>query len=144
MNLTKPEFQPPFSPNKTALYPSLKKRVIEMAHRHAAHSVVIEGRASGTQLIQDLRHERTGVRPIPFSPEADKVTRMSNQSAQIEAGHVILPESAPWLDEFKAKLLAFPNGKFDDQVDSLSQFLAWAEYRKRSRARSSRHWGMYY
>ena len=124
-------------------YPFLKKRVIDMARRFAAHSVLIEDKGSGIQLIQDLQFEKTGVRPISITPEADKITRMSSQSAQIEAGHVILPESAPWLDEFKAEIMAFPNGRFDDQVDSLSQFLGWVEYNKRNRVRSGRHIGMY-
>ncbi len=44
----------------------------------------------------------------------------------IEAGHVLLPKSAPWLDDFLLEVLAFPYGRFDDQVDSLSQFLTWA------------------
>ncbi len=52
---------------------------------------------------------------------------------------MILPESAPWPDEFKAEIMAFPNGRFDDQVDSLSQFLGWVEHNKRFRARSGRH-----
>ena len=124
-------------------YPFLKKWVIAMAHRHGAHSVLIEDKGSGTQLIQDLRFEKTGVRPIPITPEADKITRMSNQSARMEAGHVFLPESAPWLDEFKAEIMAFPNGRFDDQVDSLSQFLGWAEHNKRFRVGGGRHYGMY-
>jgi predicted phage terminase large subunit-like protein len=124
-------------------YPGLKKRVIEMAHRYAAHSVLIEDKGSGTQLIQDLRYEKTGVRPIPIMPEGDKVTRLSNQSAHIEAGQVFLPEAAPWLEEFKAEIMAFPNGRFDDQVDSFSQFLGWAEFNKRYRARNGRVIGMY-
>ena len=124
-------------------YPLLKKRVIELAHRHAAHSVLIEDKGSGTQLVQDLRYEKTGVRPIPMTPDTDKETRMSNQSAHIEAGQVFLPESAPWLDEFKAEIMAFPNGRFDDQVDSLSQFLRWAEDRKRFRVVCGTHIGMY-
>jgi len=115
-------------------YPALKKRVIEMARRQRAHSVLIEDKGSGTQLIPDLRHAKTGVRPIAIQPEGDKVTRMSNQSAKIEAGQVYLPNDAPWLDDFKAELLAFPNGKFDDQVDSLSQFLTWAEQKMRRKA----------
>ena len=114
-----------------------------MAHRHAAHSVLIEDKGSGMQLIPDLRHEKTGVRPIGIIPEADKITRLSNQSSHIEAGQVILPESAPWLDEFKDEIMAFPNGRFDDQVDSLSQFLGWAEFNKRNRVVSGRHIGMY-
>ncbi len=124
-------------------YPFLKKRVVDMARRHAAHSVLIEDKGSGTQLIQDLRFDKTGVRPIAINPEADKVTRMSNQSPHIEAGRVILPEAAPWLDELKAEILAFPNGRFDDQVDSLSQFLGWAEHHKRFRVGSCRTIGMY-
>jgi predicted phage terminase large subunit-like protein len=115
-------------------YPHLKMRVIEIARRNKVHSVLIEDKGSGTQLIQDLRHGKTQVRPIEIKPEGDKVTRMSNQSAKIEAGQVFLPADAPWLVDFKAEVLAFPNGKFDDQVDSLSQFLSWAEGRKRNRA----------
>ena len=42
----------------------------------------------------------------------------------IERGHVLVPKSAPWLDAFRSELQAFPNGIHDDQVDSLSQFLA--------------------
>jgi predicted phage terminase large subunit-like protein len=116
-------------------YPFLRKRVIEMKQRWDARTVLIEDRASGTQLIQDLRKSKE-LRPIAVDPEADKVTRMSNQSAKIEAGQVWLPEQAPWLETFKAEILAFPNGKFDDQVDSVSQFIWWQEDRVRRRLRS--------
>ena len=51
--------------------------------------------------------------------------RMSAQSAKIEAGYVLLPERAPWLQDFQTEILQFPAGKHDDQVDSLSQFLNW-------------------
>jgi predicted phage terminase large subunit-like protein len=50
---------------------------------------------------------------------------MAAQSAKIEAGQVHLPKDAPWLDDFKSELLAFPKGHHDDQVDSVSQFLCW-------------------
>ena len=53
-------------------------------------------------------------------------TRMVAESARIEAGHVVLPRDAPWLGEFLNELMAFPNGRHDDQVDSVSQFLSWA------------------
>jgi phage terminase large subunit-like protein len=52
------------------------------------------------------------------------------QSAKIEAGHVHLPRDADWLDSFLLELLAFPHGKHDDQVDSVSQFLMWAALRE--------------
>jgi predicted phage terminase large subunit-like protein len=37
---------------------------------------------------------------------------------------VLLPKDAPWLAEFVSELLSFP-GRHDDQVDALSQGLAW-------------------
>ena len=48
---------------------------------------------------------------------------MEQQTPKIEAGRVFLPKDAPWLHEFKVEVMAFPNGKHDDQIDSLSQFL---------------------
>jgi hypothetical protein len=42
---------------------------------------------------------------------------------------VLPPRHAPWLDEFRSELLQFPHGRFDDRVDSLSQFLSWVANR---------------
>ncbi len=52
--------------------------------------------------------------------------RMEAQTPKIEAGQVFLPKDAPWLGVFLDELLAFPKGRHDDQVDSVSQFLKWA------------------
>ena len=68
-------------------------------------------------------------------PQGDKVTRMEAECARIEAGHVVLPRDAPWLAVFLNELLAFPNGRHDDQVDSVSQFLNWAWRRATRTAR---------
>ena len=38
----------------------------------------------------------------------------------------MLPKEAPWLATFLEELLAFPRGRHDDQVDSVSQYLKWA------------------
>jgi hypothetical protein len=50
---------------------------------------------------------------------------MYAQSARVEAGYVVLPRAAPWLDEFRSEILQFPRGRYDDQIDSLSQYLGW-------------------
>lgn len=105
-------------------YPDLKRSVVEEARRHDAGVVLIEDKGSGTHLIQELDDEGSP-RPIPIMPEGDKVTRMSAQSARIEAGYVYLPKRAPWLQDFQTEILQFPHGRHDDQVDSLSQFLGW-------------------
>ena len=41
---------------------------------------------------------------------------------------VYLPEKAAWLAAFESELAAFPNGKHDDQVDALTQFLRTLDY----------------
>ena len=105
-------------------YPDLKRRVVAEVGKHNANVVLIEDKSSGTNLIQDLRHEGK-VRPIAITPDADKITRMAAQSAKIEAEYVHLPEQAPWLADFMTELLQFPYGGHDDQVDSVSQFLGW-------------------
>ena len=95
--------------------------------------MLIEERGSGTALLQDISYnDIRSVREIfPVEPVGDKAMRMSAQSAGIEAGRVYIPERANWLDDFCTKILQFPDGRHDDQVDSLSPFLNWAE-RKRA------------
>ena len=51
----------------------------------------------------------------------------------IEAERVFFPKNAPWTADFLSEILAFPNGKFDDQVDSMTQFLIWQRDRERRR-----------
>ena len=86
--------------------------------------VLIEDRASGTQLIQDLRPQ-LGYRLKPYAPlpQMDKTTRLHAQTALFEGGKVLLPRVAPWLTEYLRELTSFPGTKYDDQVDSTTQAL---------------------
>jgi predicted phage terminase large subunit-like protein len=110
-------------------YPELRRKVISLAAEHRAITVLIEDAGPGMNLLQDLRTgmPRGMTRPVGVKPEGSKVDRMAAQSAKIEAGHVHLPNCAPWLGEFLTELLSFPNGRHDDQVDSVSQFLRWRQ-----------------
>ncbi|MGE0723516.1 MAG: phage terminase large subunit [Alphaproteobacteria bacterium] len=108
-------------------FPDLLRAVEEEASRHRAHRVVIEDVGPGKALIQSARPRLRN--PVAaYLPKVDKETRATQQSAVVEAGRVCLPLDAPWLAVFLSEILAFPNGRFDDQVDSLVQFLAWAEH----------------
>jgi predicted phage terminase large subunit-like protein len=106
------------------IYPDLKRAVIDQARLHQPTSILIEDRASGTQLIQDL--QRDGLARIqPCKPSADKRMRMSSVTAVIENGLVLIPREAHWLQDYLHELALFPNGRYDDQVDSTSQALGW-------------------
>jgi predicted phage terminase large subunit-like protein len=105
-------------------YPALKRAVREQQNLFNATEVLIEDKASGTQLIQELIAD--GCHGVTrYQPECDKVMRLHAQTAMIENGFVHIPESAPWLAEYLHEMTVFPNGKHDDQVDSTAQFLDW-------------------
>jgi predicted phage terminase large subunit-like protein len=105
-------------------YPDLKRAVHEQARQHRTEIVLIEDKASGTQLIQDLKVEGLcGVKPYEPLPGNDKILRLYAQSAEFESGRVLLPRSASWLDEYVREITGFPGSKYDDQVDSTTQAL---------------------
>lgn len=85
---------------------------------------MIEDKASGTQLIQDLKFEGLyGIRAYEAPKGSDKTLRLYAQTAEFESGHVFLPRSAPWLEAYVRELTSFPGSKYDDQVDSTTQAL---------------------
>jgi len=86
--------------------------------------VLIEDKASGTQLIQELIAD--GCHGVTrYQPTCDKIMRLNAQTAVIENGFVHIPEAAPWVAEYLHEMVVFPKGKHDDQVDSTAQFLDW-------------------
>lgn len=114
-------------------YPELRRRVVEEANRWKARVVLIEEAGTGIPLIADMMAEMRKVRqprsgrvswaPRSYRPQVDKLTRLCAQTAKLEDGRVLFPSAAPWLDALKRELLGFPQVRYDDQVDSVSQFL---------------------
>lgn len=125
-------------------FPDLKEAVYRLGYQWMADQIVIEDQGAGSSIIQQLSYERADKmpRPLKFQPVGDKVTRLATASPAIEQGRVYLPARAPWLNELRLELLQFPNGRHDDQVDSLSQFLIWVRDRERNRCTAT-HRGMF-
>ncbi len=109
-------------------FPDLLRTVMAHAETHHAKTILIEDANSGAALIQSLR-QQSQLNIIGVKVTLDKMTRAVQQSAAFEAGRILLPDAASWLAEFEKELLAFPNGRYDDQVDSTVQFLQWAAER---------------
>lgn len=116
-------------------YPALKKQIRKQAEIWQPDAVLMEDKASGQSLLQDLRRETELPPLIAVMPVQDKVTRFAAVTAMIEAGRLALPLDAPWLAEFERELLTFPQGRHDDQVDALSQYLNWLRGRKQADCR---------
>jgi predicted phage terminase large subunit-like protein len=101
-----------------------KRALREQQNLYRATELLIEEKASGTQLIQELITD--GCHGVThYQLECEKVIRLNAQTAMIENGFVHIPETAPWLAEYLHEMTVFPNGKHDDQVDSTAQFLDW-------------------
>jgi predicted phage terminase large subunit-like protein len=102
-------------------FPTLRRKVSEQAKLHKASQILIEDAGFGTALIQELKTANFSV--VGIKPEYDKKIRMAIQSAKFENGQVFFPKEAPWLRDLEDELFAFPSGRHDDQVDSVSQAL---------------------
>ncbi len=122
-------------------YPDLKRKVRELLLRWNADKVIIENASTGIPLVQELRADLRNSRCdrpdqyrastiITFQPILDKETRFAAQTTRLEEGMVVIPEQANWLREFKHELRALPNGRNDDQVDCMVQFLTWISTRR--------------
>jgi predicted phage terminase large subunit-like protein len=98
--------------------PKLVPAVKKMVAKHNLDYVGIEEVAAQALIVQQARQEGLTVRAL--RADRDKVSRAIPATVRCEAGQVFFPESAPWLDEFTAELLAFPHGAHDDQVDALA------------------------
>ena len=95
-------------------------------------AVIIEEKANGAALIDELRAEIPGV--IPFVPDAygDKVSRANRATPTWEAGCVELPADVPWVSDFVEEHAGFPLAAHDDDVDAGTQVLLWWAERRGS------------
>lgn len=103
-------------------FPDLQRAALQLRKTWLPNLIVIETSHTGFALKQDLEKRR--FREVRgHNPKGTKEERMATLTPMMERGEVRLTGSAPWLDPFLEECGQFPNGKFDDQVDALSQAL---------------------
>jgi predicted phage terminase large subunit-like protein len=115
-------------------YPKLKSAVREQYWKHTTEDdkvnvVVIEDKASGQSLIQDLKKSN---RNIPIRKEnklKDKEVAAIEISGSFESGNVFIRQDAHWMDTYISELVTFPNSQYNDQMDSTSQALKWLRFK---------------
>ena len=114
---------------KKVTFPELKRAVRAQDDLYHPTEILIEDKASGIQLIQELQNEgMPNVRKC--TPLGNKLMRLIAQTPTVESGLVFLPKSVPWLEAFLYEITIFPNGRYDDQVDSFSQALEWIKIKR--------------
>jgi len=103
-------------------FPELKRVLASLAGLWKPSAILVEDRASGQSLIQELKNTTT-LPIIPVRVDGDKQTRAQAVTPLMEAGKIFLPESAPWVSDFVEEMACFPNGVHDDIVDATTQAL---------------------
>ena len=116
-------------------FDDLRRKILDIKRRYPGGTLLIEDSPISKGLIQSL--EETSLNVTTYQPDTDKRSRLIAQSDLFAGGSVRLPQSATWLEDFTAELLAFP-GRHDDQVDALTQGLAWGREMWSHRLRSGR------
>jgi|TARA_R110000787_G_scaffold37078_1_gene94409 predicted phage terminase large subunit-like protein len=103
-------------------YPTLRKKAIERYNKHNPSTVLIEKKASGQSLIQDLGM----VMPIqPYNPDRDKEARAHAISSLFHNGRIWAPMDRSWAKDVVDECAAFPTGAHDDYVDTMTQAAIW-------------------
>ena len=100
-------------------FPELKVLAHEQYAEWEPDSVVVEAKASGQPLIDEMR--RSGIFVQDFTPGKgqDKIARMNAVSDMYSSGHVWFPETS-WAAATVEEILAFPAGENDDEVDAMT------------------------
>jgi predicted phage terminase large subunit-like protein len=103
-------------------FPELKEVALENYNFWDPDTVIVEAKASGLPLTHELRN--MGIPVVNFTPSKgnDKVSRVHSVSPLFEAGMVWVPDEV-FADELIEEVAAFPNGEYDDLVDSMTQAL---------------------
>ena len=97
-------------------YPDLRRMAASEYRKHRPDVCIVEKKASGQSLIQDMR--KSGLPVLEYTPDKDKQSRVYSASPMFEAGRVWLPKDRVWAIDLSDELLSFPYAQHDDQVDA--------------------------
>lgn len=107
----------------------LKVCVRRMYHEWKPDLVIVEDSANGSALVSDLRREEL-FRFKALAVNGAKEERFAVAADWLESGQLALLRNAPYFEELRRELLAFPEARHDDQVDTISLFVSRARLRR--------------
>lgn len=104
-------------------FPALVSEVRSSAAQYDPDSVLVEDKASGQQLIQQMSRY-AGFPITKITPTVDKEARAKIASPVLEQGLIYYPDK-DWAEEVILQCARFPKDRHDDLVDSCTQFWTW-------------------
>lgn len=129
-----------------ASFPDQKRALIRLCARYRPTKVIIEKSANGPAIKDSILSSREAYVPTPslVPAKGSKEERLHVHSDRVANGEVFLPENAPWKIEFVDEVVAFPQGRYDDQVDALSLLLDCTRRQNREFEDASEIGGSYF
>lgn len=110
--------------------PNLKVEAIESYNEYDPDIVLIEDKASGISLIQELRLTGMRIKALKRGKGDDKVSRAHIASVMLEQGVVWFPKDCGWVNEVIRQCASFPNAKHDDLTDTVTDALIFLRHFK--------------
>lgn len=111
--------------------PDLKAEAIESYKDYDPDIVLIEDKASGISLIQELKRTGMRIKALKRGAGDDKVSRAHIASVMLEQSVVWYPRECPWVNEVIRQCASFPNAKHDDLVDTVTDALIFLRHYKK-------------
>lgn len=106
---------------------ALRAKILECTRKTNCGTVLIERSPCSLGVAQSLNGYGLNLISIPVKD--GKQARAMRHVAAFEAGRVYFKRNAVWIPDLLNELLAFPASKHDDQVDSITQAITWADHK---------------
>ena len=103
----------------------LKARIVQLNKKWDPYQVLIE-KTNASRIMWSAMRQEGDLIPVLMAPDGSKLDRLVPQLDWLYDGYVAFPCQSDWWPALRDEMRAFPESRFDDQVDSISQFIRWA------------------
>ena len=105
--------------------PESERHLLALRAKWSPSFILIEKSSVSATLVQ--RWRRLGLNIRDADPDRDKVSRAWTAAVMMDNERIFFPQSALWIPDLYAELLVFPNGRNDDQCDTLAYAARWVD-----------------
>lgn len=107
-------------------YSTIVSHVEAAIVRHQPSKVLVEEMNIGSALISDINRKKPGL-AVACKPTVSKEARLERNLDRFHRGFVRVKAGEVWTERFLQEVLSFPNGRYSDQTDAMTQLLDWLQ-----------------